>query len=293
MIYRIVHTTRYAYLAEVAVSHHLAHLRPRTMPGQRALEHELEIEPKPAVLKHWTDYHGNQATFFTLQGNHQSLTVHSRARIEVQPKTHSPPEASRPWEEVAALRFERQLSEDGQGIEFAFPSPIIGHHEEFAGYAERSFPPGRPLLEGALDLMGRMAGEFEFDATATSVATPVLEAFRRRRGVCQDFAQVMIAALRSLGLPARYVSGYLETLPPPGQAKLQGADASHAWVSVWSPGQGWVDFDPTNNALPDGRHITIGWGRDFSDVSPIRGVLLGSGEHEVDVAVDVTAEGTK
>ncbi|MCB1126430.1 MAG: transglutaminase family protein [Verrucomicrobiae bacterium] len=290
MIYQVVHSTRYDYLAEVAVSHHLAHLRPRSMPGQRTLDHALEIDPAPAVLKHWTDYHGNEATFFTLEENHASLVVVSRARVEVQPKPRSQAESSPPWEQVAALRFVPRLADDGEGMEFAFPSPLIGHHREFGRYARRSFPPGCPLLEGALDLMRRMAAEFEFDQAATSVATPVLEALRKRRGVCQDFAQVMIACLRSLGLPARYVSGYLETLPPPGQPKLQGADASHAWVSVFSPGQGWVDFDPTNNLLPGERHITIGWGRDFSDVSPIRGVLLGSGDHELEVSVDVIPE---
>jgi transglutaminase-like putative cysteine protease len=292
VIYRIVHSTRYDYRAEVAVSHHVAHLRPRSMPGQQALDHVLEVDPAPALVKHWTDYHGNSATFFTLEDNHRSLVVVSRARVDVHPRPRCQTESSAAWEKVAALRFEPRLTDDGEAMEFAFPSPLIGYHREFAEYTAPCFPPNRPVLAGAMDLMQRMAREFEFDSTATSVATPVLEALRKRRGVCQDFAQVMIAGLRSMGLPARYVSGYLETLPPPGKPKLQGADASHAWVSVYSPGQGWVDFDPTNNLQPGERHITIGWGRDFSDVSPIRGVLLGSGDHELEVSVDVIPEET-
>ena len=178
----------------------------------------------------------------------------------------------------------------GRGIPgvLCFASPLIPVDSVFAAYAKPSFPPGRPILEGVKDLNRRIFKDFAFDPTATDFATPVAKVLQQRRGVCQDFAQVMIACFRSLGLPARYVSGYLETLPPPGQPKLVGADASHAWVSVYCGDEvGWTDADPTNNVLPGSRHITLAWGRDFGDVSPLRGITIGAGEQVLQVSVDV------
>lgn len=286
-LFEIRHTTVYDYQASVAVAHHLLRLAPRRLQRQLLLSHTLEIDPGPGVTSRRLDYFGNEVVFVTVAGAHVRLAVTARSRVAVGPR-FIPDAAETPsWESVRSrCRTDRSVVAL-EATEFTFASPHIPTEARFADYAAPSFPAGRPLLEAVMDLTGRIHGEFRFDPTATTVSTPPAEVLERKRGVCQDFAHLQIACLRSLGLPARYVSGYLETIPPPGQVKLIGADASHAWVSVFCPGLGWIDTDPTNNVLPSMQHITLGWGRDYGDVSPIRGVLVGGGQHQLTVGVDV------
>jgi transglutaminase-like putative cysteine protease len=238
----------------------------------------LQIEPRPEVLCGHLDYFGNPTTFVTIEGSHRELVITARSEAEV---TGRPSLGQSPAWETARDLFEAN--------EFVYASPLVNHEPELGAYAAPFFSTGRPLLEAVLDLTGRIYRDFKFDSAATNVATPVMDVFKSRRGVCQDFAHLEIGCLRALGLAARYVSGYLETKPPRGRPRLVGADASHAWVSFFCPGSGWVDVDPTNNLLVGGRHIAVAWGRDYSDVSPVRGIIIGSGEHSLSVAVDVLA----
>jgi transglutaminase-like putative cysteine protease len=248
--------------------------------------YRLEVEPKPTLVRERVDYFGNASTYVAIEGMSQELTLTARSRVAILPAIPPIAAATPAWESVAA-QF-RQASPGGWfEVEFALDSPLVRRNAELAGYAHTSFPPGRPVLEGVLALTGQIHRDFIFDPTATTVATPLAEVFRQRRGVCQDFAHLLLGCLRSLDLPARYVSGYLETSAPPGMNRLVGADASHAWVSAYIPGSGWVEVDPTNNLLVADRHITVAWGRDYSDVSPVRGVAVGSGTHSLEVAVDV------
>jgi len=282
VVYEVVHTTRYVYTNPVSVSHHLARLSPRALPYQECQYHVLNVTPEPAVRTAHTDYFGNAVTFFAMQGAHAELTVTARSRVAVAPRTLPVPSDTPPWESAAD-----QSALPLEALDALFDPLALESVPEFDAYARRSFQPGRPLMEAALDLTHRIHEDFTFDATATTVTTPVTKVLAERRGVCQDFAHLQIACLRSLGLPARYVSGYLLTDPPPGQPRLVGADASHAWLSVWCPRNGWVDLDPTNAVLPDTRHVTIAWGRDYGDVSPLHGVVLGGGPHELYVGVSV------
>lgn len=287
MLYEITHQTTYAYTSDVSVSHHVARLAPRTLPSQQCLAYELTVLPRPVLLSQRDDYYGNRATFFTVTGSHRTLVVTARSQVELSPRELPAAETTPPWETVREL-FRRHDAAPGTDVqEFIFPSAMLPRLPELGEYAGPSFPAGRPLLAAVLDLTRRMFLDFKFDPKATTVATPLEQVIRHRRGVCQDFAHFQIGCLRALGLPARYVSGYLETLPPPGKARLVGADASHAWVQIFIPGTGWVDVDPTNNLLPSDRHVTLAWGRDFSDVSPIRGVIVGGGKHVLNVSVDV------
>lgn len=287
MIYDLAHSTTFDYANAVSLSHHTLRLLPRELPGQQCLESALEITPAPSVIKSHRDYFGNQMNFVTVEGSHRRLVVTSRSRVNVAPATPPKPEDTPTWEAVRDLCGDDEPNSAWEAREFIYPSPHIKRQAEFTAYAEPSFVAKRSLLETVLHLTNRIYTEFKFDSKATTIATPLDEVLKTRRGVCQDFAQLEIACLRSMGIPARYVSGYLETDPPPGKPRLAGADASHAWVSFFCPGKGWIDVDPTNNILPSNRHITVAWGRDYSDVSPIRGVLLGSGEHSLKVAVDV------
>ena len=288
--YHVLHDTHYRYTESVSLSQQLAHLWPRQCPWQRCVDQQLVIEPVPCQRHDGVDVFGNPLTRLVFERPHQALSVKARLEVEVLPRAPLTLEASVPWEQVVAqLRYSGQPLEAGQldAARFRFESPYVRIKRLFAQYAEDCFSPQRPLLAGCEALMQKIHGEFQFDAHATQVATPLVQVFERRRGVCQDFAHLMLACLRSLGLSARYVSGYLLTQPPPGQPRLIGADASHAWVSVYCPRYGWVDFDPTNNIRPALEHITLGWGRDFSDVSPLRGVILGGGNHDPDVQVTV------
>jgi transglutaminase-like putative cysteine protease len=287
MIYRVVHRTTYDYEDPVSVSHHLVRLTPRNIPGQVCTKSEISIQPVPAATTNHNDYFGNIQTFFTLQEPHECLVVEACSTLELHPRERPDLLASPPWETVVESLVNDHSDDGLDAYQFVFSSDRVEASRDFADYARTSFLPGRSLLDATFDLMRRIHTDFSFDKEATEVATPVKAFFEKRRGVCQDFAHLQIACLRSLRLPARYISGYLRTLPPKGKPRLVGADASHAWCSVWSPGAGWIDFDPTNNCIPTDGHITVAWGRDYSDVSPIHGVLLGGAKHTLDVGVDV------
>jgi transglutaminase-like putative cysteine protease len=285
--YRVTHLNTYSYSEPVSLCHNLLHLAVRDTPGQTCAHSQLLIQPLPAVSSSKTDYFGNTATFFTLQEPHPRLTITAVNLARLRPQT--PPEASTTlsWEETVKQLSRPDPPENLEACQFLFDSPYVKRHAELADYARPSFSPGRPLLEAVLDLTRRIHTEFRYDKTATNTATPVLHVLHNRRGVCQDFAHLQIACLRSLGVAARYVSGYLLTRPPAGQPRLVGADASHAWLSAYCPGAGWIDVDPTNNMIPGDKHIVLAWGRDYDDVCPIKGVILGGGKQEVNVAVDV------
>lgn len=279
--YQISHRTFYEYGSPVIQSNHLLHLAPREIANQKIVRHNLIIEPAPAWRSDRVDYFGNPMTLISVEEEHSKLSVNSLSEIEVSPANKPDFNASVAWERVAsgAQTLPAEVSQFACASEFAASSSAL------YDFARISFVDGLPLLEGARRLMERIYKEFHFDNSTTDVSTPVSQVLEQKSGVCQDFAHLMIAAIRSLGLPARYVSGYILTHPPEGQIKLDGSDASHAWVSVWDPTAGWVDFDPTNNLVNSPEHVSIAFGRDFDDVSPISGVLLGGGQHTVGVAV--------
>jgi len=286
--YQLTHCTKYTYEGAVTVSHHLARLAPRSLPGQRCPWHALEITPIPVGRGVHVDSFGNVTSYFEIEGKHDVLEVTARSFVEVFATRYPDPATTPAWEVIRDACQVEMLTPGTEAGAFRFSSPLVPLGSEYAGYALQDFTPGRPILQGVVALTNRIFKEFKFDPRATDVTTPVSEVFRKRAGVCQDFAHLMLAMLRSLGLPARYISGYLETLPPAGQARLVGADASHAWISVYcGEATGWVDTDPTNNVIPGERHITVAWGRDFSDVSPLRGVTLGAGGQTMSVSVDV------
>lgn len=287
MNYNITHRTLYDYAAPVAVSQHVARLMPRVTATQMRETFSLQIFPEPTVRKERADYFGNQLCLFSIQALHQKLEIITHSRVNVAARRPVMAEATPTWETVAALFRDPVSPEVVESYEFVFDSPQVRASFELADYARQSFAPGTPLLQAVADLNRRIFTDFKYAPKATTVATPLEEVLQKRRGVCQDFAHLGIAFLRSLGLPARYVSGYLRTRPPEGKPRLVGADASHAWFAVFCPGEGWVDFDPTNNCLPGEEHITVAYGRDFGDVSPVAGIITGGGQHEVKVSVDV------
>jgi transglutaminase-like putative cysteine protease len=286
--YRIEHDTRYVYASSVSTSQHVACLSPRELPRQRVLEHVLTLDPTPASVFERTDYFGNAIVQFQILRPHAELRVSSRSLVEVDPRESAvDPDHSPPWEDARDALDAYSVAPATEASQFAYPSPYIALAPELEAFGRVSFPRGRPLLAGAIDLMHRIHDGFRFDPTATTVTTPVTRVLEGRHGVCQDFAHLQISCMRCLGLAARYVSGYLLTDPPAGQPRLIGADASHAWLSVYCPTNGWVDLDPTNDLLVDRRHVTVAWGRDYGDVSPLRGVLLGGAEHRLTVGVSV------
>ena len=287
MIYRIVHRTTYKYKYPVSVGNHVACLKPRTLLHHQLARSELRIQPLPATRTERVDYFGNLLCFFTVQEPHKELVVESRSEVIMEGNATPRPQQSLPWEEAARLLPDDHSPAGLEAYQFGFESPRIRIRPEFASYALQSFTPGRPMLDSLLDLTARIHKDFRFDSKVTNVRTPTEEVFRKRRGVCQDFAHLQIACLRSLNIAARYVSGYLRTYPPPGQPRLVGADASHAWVSAYCPGIGWLDMDPTNNVVPSNGHVTLAWGRDYGDVSPLRGLILGGGGHTLKVAEDM------
>jgi transglutaminase-like putative cysteine protease len=287
MNFEISHSTIYRYSAPVAQSYHLLHLQPRQHPRQKVLEHSLTIEPAPASKTDLIDDFGNPASIVTIEQDHTTLTFHSRARADVQAPGDFDIARSASWNDVAASLRANRGAEVFEAIVYTCASRFIRPSREIHRFARASFPEGRPVLEAVTDLTARIHQTFAYQAGTTDAATPVEEVLRLKKGVCQDFAHVGIACLRTMGLAARYVSGYLLTRPPEGQPKLVGADASHAWFSVWAAETGWVDFDPTNNLTPKEEHVALAFGRDYHDVSPVSGVLLGGGEHEVEVMVDV------
>jgi transglutaminase-like putative cysteine protease len=291
MLYTVSHTTTYQYTDAVSLCHNLVHLRPRALPRQVCHQSHVLVQPDPRSLQSQLDYFGNPTAFFTIAEPHKKLSITARHRVEV-----AAPEPVRlletpAWEHVRELLRTERAPALLEAYQFVFDSHYIQRNTELSAYAAPSFTPGRPVLDAVMHLTHRIHREFRYDAKATTLATPLREVLQHRHGVCQDFAHLEIGCLRSLGLAARYVSGYLQTRPPPGREKLVGSDASHAWASVFCPSVGWVDFDPTNNMIPAEQHITLAWGRDYDDVSPVKGIILGGGQHAMSIAVDVVPIG--
>ena len=289
MIYRVVHRTAYRYDLDVSSSYGEAHLHPRETTGQRVYSSGLTIEPYPEQVRERRDFFGNRTTYFTIRQPHTELVVTSTSIIDVsdrQPQLG--PAADVAWDAARDLMRSERSADVFEARQFLLPSRSIPHSPVVVDYARPSFTPGRSVTEAVGDLASRINADFRFAPGVTSVTTTIDEVFEARAGVCQDFAHVTIAALRGLGLAARYVSGYLETLPPPGQVRLQGADVSHAWVSTFVPQVGWIDIDPTNDLFVNDRYVTTAWGRDYDDVPPLKGVIFTQGmKNELDVTVDV------
>ena len=289
MKYRIVHKTKYRYSEPASLSQNELMLTPRATETQEVGSSRLEIRPEPQYWDNRTDYFGNHVRAFMVQHPHAELSMTATSHVDTSPSNPPAVESTPSWEAVARQLASHALPQELAAYQFIFASPLTTVSAAIKDFATNSFPPQRPILEGALDLIERIFTEFTYDKAATTVETAVEQVLRDRKGVCQDFAHVAISCLRSLGLAVRYVSGYLETQPPPGKPKLIGADASHAWVSLYVPQAGWVDLDPTNNLIPREQHITLAWGRDYGDVTPVRGVGLGGGRHDLSVKVDVAA----
>lgn len=287
MIYKITHSTTYSYSETVPVCHNEVHLTPRENQLQVCSYHRLLIRPHPAISGKRLDYFGNPVSYFTVQEGHNKLTVTAVSKVRLAPPPERDPAVTPPWEKIRDSLPRFRHPEGLDAYQYVFDSPHVLCSADLAAYALESFTPRRPILEAAFELGERIHRDFQYDATATSVHTPLAEVLEHRRGVCQDFAHLAIGCFRSIGLASRYVSGYLRTVPPPGKARLVGADASHAWLSVFCPDWGWIDLDPTNNARPSLDHITLAWGRDYSDVCPIKGVFVGGGQHGMSVSVDV------
>lgn len=293
-VYRIEHTTRYDYAAPVATSQHVAYLIPRDLPRQRLRSRSLRIDPPVSRVARRRDYFGNHVEQFAIVRPHQSLEVRATSVVEVSEASRGQGAAEAEeggrgaaWETVRdAFVYTKGVVLD-RAAEYVFSSPYVAIEAETRDYAAPSFSAGRTLAGAALDLMHRIHREFRFDPEATTVTTPVSRVMAERRGVCQDLAHVMVACFRAFGIPARYVSGYLLTDPPPGSPRLLGVDASHAWVSYYSPNSGWTDLDPTNDVAADRRHVVLAWGRDYGDVCPLRGVFVGGGAHTLHVGVSV------
>jgi len=286
----VVHETRYRYASPVALSQQQLHLQPRAVPGQSVDGFGLDISPAAPDIALRLDYFGNPTWTFTLASPHLELMVRSRFEAHVSPRAAAlAGHVTEAWDALRGRLNDPAGPPPLEAADFLYASPHVEIPGELGDYAIASFAPRRGVLDGARELAARIHADYRFDPSATTVATPLRDVIAQRRGVCQDFAHLMIGGLRSLGLPARYVSGYVLTHPPSGRARLVGAEASHAWVSVYCPPLGWVDIDPTNNCLVDEEHVTLAWGRDFSDVTPLRGVILGGGDQELAVAVKVTA----
>jgi transglutaminase-like putative cysteine protease len=295
MLLHVIHETRYDYRPGVENAQHVAHLKPASRAGQRLLSHTLSIFPSPAALHELPDVYGNNRTFFSLQTSHDALRVTADSMV-ITSATGAGIADALPWEQVRDQFRYRAGSAYNAASEFLFASPYIPRDDAFAQFARPSFVAGKPLPEAAHDLMTRIHDTMAYESDSTEVNTPALVALKQGKGVCQDFAHIMVACCRGMGLPARYVSGYMLTKPPPGQKRLIGSDASHAWASVYCPGateaEGqWLDFDPTNNRSPGEDYVTLATGRDFLDVSPLRGVIRGGAQHVLNVAVTVEPVG--
>ncbi|CAN7304595.1 transglutaminase family protein [Bosea sp. LjRoot90] len=288
MIYDIRHLTAYAYSRPVPFARCMLRVLPRDGAGQRVLTSKLAVTPRGAERNDGICFFGNRTTTLTIAKPHRELRIEMTSRVEVTRPAAPFPALTRHWEEVVELALKAQSLAADSPAQYLYPSRLAPTVPEITDYARASFPARRPVFEAACELMARIRKEFRYDPEATEVATPIREAFAARHGVCQDFAHIMIAGLRGLGLPAAYVSGYLRTIPPPGQARLEGADATHAWVMAWTgPGTGWIGLDPTNDLIVADDHIVTATGRDYADVSPLDGVLVGPGSQKLDVKVDV------
>jgi len=287
MLYNVSHRTTYRYSYPVSVGEHVACLKPRSFSQNVVLQNTLRIHPAPTAYTERTDYFGNVLSFFTVEEPHKELIVEATSQVQVDRESRLSSGPSLAWEDSATPLAEDRSAEGLAAHQFQFASPRIRLNQQFRRYALESFTPGRPMAEALRELTSRINKDFRFDSKATNVRTTTEEVFEKRHGVCQDFAHVQIACLRSINVAARYVSGYLRTYPPPGKPRLVGADASHAWISAYSRGQGWLDMDPTNNVAPTDGHVTLAWGRDYSDVSPLRGLILGGGDNTLKVEVDM------
>lgn len=285
MIYELSHRTTYEYDHSVDLANHVLRLTPREFSSQAVAQANLVTVPAVSRLTSATDHFGNGVTYLSIEEPHERFEVETQCIIEVTARPVIDVEASPPWESVREALIGDGFPAEPDVAEFAFPTPQTPLLPAVRDYAAKSFLAGRPILAAARDLTRRIHDDFVFDSTATLVSTPLAEVMAKRRGVCQDFAQVMLAGLRSHGLAGRYISGYIQTFGADGKPRLVGGDASHAWVSVWSPAHGWVEFDPTNDLMVSDQHVVLGWGRDYSDVSPILGIILGGGEHRLDVSV--------
>lgn len=287
--YRVVHETRYSYQSPVTLSQQLLHLTPRGFAYQQTESHHIQVDPHQDEGSDGVDFFGNLTRRFAITTPHKSLLVRAESTLLLSQRHDlARIKGTAPWEALRDLVQQSRQPAMHEACRYLYESPHVRWNRGIEQYARGSFKPGRPLLDAALDLTQRIFQDFEFDGNATDISTPLAQVLEGRRGVCQDFAQLMIGGMRALGLPARYVSGYILTHPPAGQPRMIGADASHAWVSVFCPELGWVDFDPTNRCLVQREHITLGWGRDFSDVTPMRGIVLGGGEQRLQVNVTVT-----
>ena len=287
MEYFVRHRTTYRYLQDVSHSWHMAHLRPRATPLQAVHDSSIILSLETASRATREDYFRNSCEWFSIDQPHTHLEVLAESRVTVEPAPERPSRDSEPWEKVRSRLENPQAEVERDAVQYLFDSPMTKFESDIGAYGAVSFPPHRPILAGAIELMNRIHKDFRYDTTVTDVSTPVDRVFEIRAGVCQDLAHVGIAAMRAIGLPARYVSGYLLTQPPPGKPRLLGSDASHAWFSVWAPPFGWVDLDPTNNLLVGESHVTASWGRDYGDVAPVAGIILGGHDHVVEVGVDV------
>lgn len=287
--YHVEHETRYVHTGRASTSQHVACLQPRVSPRLTLHRYELDVLPEPGAIIERVDYFGNTLHQFEILTPYQEMRAISRCLVEVWPRLEAiDPGQSLPWEVVREAAEPASDAPFDPDVEFRYASPYVELDPGLVEFASDSFPPGRPFVAGAVDLMHRIHEEFRFDPGSTTIMTPVTRVLAERHGVCQDFAHLQIGCLRALGLPARYVSGYLLTDPPAGQPRLVGADASHAWLSIRCPRYGWVDLDPTNDAIPDTRHVTVAWGRDYGDVSPLRGIVLGGQHQTLHVGVSVT-----
>lgn len=286
--YHIRHITRYHYSGRIDLCHSLAHLTPREDEGQETMAQRIDVSPAPDFRSERQDYFGNKVDYFAIQGSHKSLEVLSTLTVEKESKTANLPVSGVPWD--AYPKSDHIKDKSGVRIgNFVLPTPACPHLPEVGTFLQPSLQPGRDTMELANEVMSRIYTEFDYTPGATDTSTPLAKVMEQKQGVCQDFAHIMIAAMRSLRIPARYISGYLETLPPPGKPKLQGADATHAWVEVYTPPTGWIAFDPTNNKIAGDRHIKVCHGRDYFDVQPLKGIFLGTGKQALDVEVDVQA----
>ena len=281
--YRIVHTTRYHYAGEVAQSFGRGVLRPRELPGQRVLSYDLHVRPEPQDRAETVDCYGNDSSYFQITQAHSELDVTAVAEVEVVRPAYDPPALGRPWEQARPSSHS-----DPAAMEFTLASPLVQLTSAVREYAQASFSQGRPIDEAVRELCSRINGDFRYVSGSTSVRSTVADVLRQRSGVCQDFAHLAVACLRSVGLAGRYVSGYLATDPPPGRDRVVGADAGHAWAAVRLADGDWLAFDPTNDTMADERYITVAWGRDYVDVPPLRGVIFTDAEtSDLHVSVDV------
>jgi transglutaminase-like putative cysteine protease len=289
MQYRVTHITKYDYQEQAGLCHNEVWMLPRDSPFQRCKSSKITIVPDSTAYREWRDFFGNRVCFFSIQQPHSNIRVTVVSDVELLDR-NIPTDFSKTvnCDTAKKMLIAATTPELLDAKQFTFSSPLINYSEEIHEYAKISFLPERPILEAVNDLMQRIHHDFDFVSGFTTIATPLSDVLKFKKGVCQDFAHLAIACVRSVGLAARYVSGYIETLPPPGKERLIGADASHAWYAAYIPEYGWIDFDPTNNLLPNDKHVTVAWGRDYSDVTPLKGVIYsGGGEHRLSVSVDV------